>query len=148
MGLSTKLSNTLVSIGFADRFSKISEAHSDRSSVMTKPDIDEVSTLITRLGYKCSYNKKHKFFKISGGSETALDVGLNFAVERGKAEFILNLRLDGKGDGGPFAFMCDLMGCADRIKNPVYRSYDELEVILKEGLEVYEDIKKGLAQEL
>ena len=145
--MNIKLKETLIKIGFVERFKQLFQEH-NHSNLFKNADIDEVIAMIKENGYLCSYNKKHKFYKVQEKSENVFNTSLHISLELGVAEFILNIVIDGQGDGGPFSFMCDLLGSVDRINNPRFSNYKELNDVLSIGFSIYEDIKKELGASL
>lgn len=134
------LKKVLVEIDFKNRFDALFEKHSHRN-LFKKANPSEVQKIIEKLGHKCTYYKRDKFFKIDDDKS---DISLNLSTNLGIVEFILDAKVDEEGTGGPFGYMSTFIESEERIKKPRFATYEELEEILEEGIKLYDGIKKGL----
>lgn len=137
MKINLELKEILSKVNFLYRFKSLSDSY-PITSFENGPNINVVSKKITDRGYRNTYNKKHKFFKISKDDHKF--TSLNFAAERGKAEFILSASIHGEPCGKTFAMLTLAAGAEERLKNPHFSNYEQLDKILDEGLSIYEDI--------
>lgn len=139
MNHNPRLIEILAKIKFIERFTAMSNIHSDMNTAMKKVDVSIILELVKSLGYSCAYNKKHKFFSLVEKSSRKKN-SLNFAVTYGKSDFILNLVIDGEKVGGPYSIWTRRCGLEDRIKSPYFSNYDEFNSILVMAIAIFEDI--------
>ena len=144
MDMNPLLKDALVNVDFLKRFARLSEKYSDMESSLEDADLEQIQRLIECRGYSCIYNKKYRFFKIAKDSDKKSSIHLD--VKYGIAEFILNISINGEGSGGPYSYLTAFLGKPERVKDPFFSNYEELDEILKEGFSIYEDIKSELKQ--
>ena len=137
------LKKILITIDFRNRFEALFARH-DHADFFESFDPIHVKPIIEKYGYTCSYNKSHKFFKVLEKEKNRYDTSLHISLRYGIVEFILNAEIDNEGCGGPFAYMSECLGSKEKIKDPRFSDYSELEDILKDGVRIYEDIKNEL----
>lgn len=138
--MNATLKNVLVEMNFKGRFDALFDKHAHKNMFKDANPAD-VQKIIEKLGYTCKYHTKGKFFEIDDADQ----IGLNLSTDIGIVDFILSTIIDGKGEGGPFGYMAILIDPTEqRTKKPRFSSYAELEEILVEGFNIFEDIKKGL----
>ena len=138
--MNPKLRKVLTEIDFKNRFNALYQEHAHRN-LFKKTDPLEVEKIINKLGFKCLYFKGDKFFRVDYQDS---EVCLNLSVDLGIVDFILDIVIDGEGDGGPFGYLSSKIEREENIKKPRFGTYEELEIILSEGLKIYSDIKNAL----
>jgi|GEM_PF-6315113 len=141
MEVNEVLKDILTKINFLERFRKLYYLHSNVDS-MDSPDIGLVCEKIQARGYDCKYFKKNKFFKVTNKEKKY--TSLHFAVEYGIAEFILNASIKGDECGKTFSMLTVAAGSDERVKNPYFKDYEELDEILDVGFSIYEDISSEI----
>ena len=113
---------------------------------------DKVLSLIAKLGYKVKYIKNNNFFKIEekiNGYKFYLNICLKYsnvelivgATEIEKDQFITGSVFGGLYKDMKYAEGIDL---EENIRDPKFRNYEDLEIILKEAFNIYEDFKNEL----
>lgn len=110
---------------------------------------EEIIKIIDNLGYKSKYYKSGNFFKIEEKISDVLFY-LNISLKYGLTEFIIGgTKITTKQFiyGGTFGnIFKDMNYFIDKVENdtvskPSFRNYDDLQIILKEALSIYEDFK-------
>lgn len=147
-----EIKTVLEKIEFVNRYKVLSEQFrgnsNDINDRLENYDIEKVNEIFKKLGYDAAFDNKEKFFKVGvvDNSPNYL-IYFNVILEYGMTEFIWvvyhnnEVRL-----GSPWSVYSRLLNEASkRIKKPVYKSYEELEVILKEAFLMYEDFKFELS---
>lgn len=143
-----EIKTVLEKIDFVNRYKVLSEQFkgnpNDINDRLENYDIEKVNEIFTKLGYDTTFDYKEKFFKV--GVVDNYTIWCNIILEYGMTEFIWvvyhnnEVRL-----GSPWSVYSRLLiDPNERIKKPVYRSYEELEEILKEAFLMYEDFKFNL----
>lgn len=116
---------------------------------------DEVIKIINNLGYKSKYFKSGNFFKIEENIDNILFY-LNISLKYGLTEFIIGGTevttkefIYGGTFGNIFKNINYFMNKEDdqTVNKPSFRNYDDLELILKEVLSIYEDFKLELLKQ-
>lgn len=134
-------------VNFVDRYKNICEKHNDFDNGLRGSNKKMYLEKLKAIDNSVVYFSKDKMFKISFGyDDFSIDIGLQlndglvearlFYVK--KEEWLLYNRFD---------FICEKIdsGFDRKIYNlPKYTSEEELEIILKETLAIYEDIKNEL----
>ena len=145
MILDNRLSPILENIAFLTRYRSLSEQFGNGDMKLTTYAKDRVLRIFEDLGYKVNYNNREGFFSIKESID-GLSIQLNMVLKHGLVEFILDIVQDGErySIGGPFGMIARLMGYEERIKPPVYCNYDDLRLILKEGISLFVEIKSEL----
>ncbi|ALC53268.1 MULTISPECIES: hypothetical protein [Bacillus] len=141
----------LEKIRFVDRYKKLSENFrgnpNDLNDRLEDYDIEKVNEIFKRLGYVSTFDKKEKFFKVGViDNSPNYMIWFNIILEYGMTEFIwVVYHNDEVRLGSPWSVYSRLLiNPRERIKKPVYRSYEELEDILKEAFLMYDDFKSEL----
>ena len=142
-------------IDFANRFEDISKNHQYFEDRLINYSKEEVINLISELGYKSKYIKSDIFFKTQ---DKILNIRFYFhiCVRRGIVELIIgavNTDNDEFITGGVFGNLYDDIKDAEeivldtRVRNPLFRDYEDLRNILKEAFSIYEDFKREVVKE-
>jgi hypothetical protein len=131
-------------IGFVERYRILSSQYSSEN-YMEKYSPNTVLHIFNELGYAPEYFNKEKFFRVSNKINSH-DVWFHIGVNRGLVELMLYIK-DGNEflkPCGPFSWIPDEIGQRQdvRIKPPSFSNYEELKNILKEGLIMFEDLKR------
>ncbi|MGG0724332.1 hypothetical protein [Bacillus mycoides] len=141
----------LEKIRFVDRYKNLSENFrgnpNDLNDRLEDYDIEKVNEIFKRLGYVATFDKKEKFFKVGViDNSPNYMIWFNIILEYGMTEFIwVVYHNDEVRLGSPWSVYSRLLiNPRERIKKPVYRSYEELEDILKEAFLMYDDFKSEL----
>ncbi|PAF18974.1 hypothetical protein [Terribacillus saccharophilus] len=141
----------LEKIKFVDRYKLLSGKYQNNSNdvddKLERYDIEDVKAIIKKLGYDAEFDKKEKFFKVGVLDESPnYKIWFNIILEYGMTEFIwVVYHHDEVRLGSPWSvYSRFLVDPKERIKKPVYRSYEELEQILKEAFSMYDDFKGEL----
>ena len=146
-----EIKTVLEKIEFVNRYKVLSEQFrgnpTDINDRLENYDIEKVNEIFTKLGYDVAFDNKEKFFKVGVVDNSPnYTIWFNIILEYGMTEFIWvvyhnnEVRL-----GSPWSVYSRLLiEPSERIKKPVYRSYEELEEILKEAFLMYEDFKFNL----
>lgn len=116
---------------------------------------DNVLNLLNVLGYKAKYVKSNNFFKIEERIN-GLKFYLNICLKYSNAELIIgavDIVSDHFITGSVFGRLYKLIKYAEgidlqeNIRDPKFRTYEDLEAILKETFSIYEDFKKELLKQ-
>lgn len=130
-------------IEFAHRYKKLCDKYSNFKQRFKEYDKERIQSFFEKKGLIISFLKKEKFFKIVEKYEN-FSFQLNVIPEKGFLQLVLNVK---KGDK-----KCNLSyGMWESITKelidvettkPIFTNYKELEEILEESLNIYEDFKK------
>ena len=148
----TKLDRELFDkIHFAERFAEISRRYpvEPKDDLLTILDFDLTKEILESFGYKVRYFKSEDFFRISEKRE-GYDFFFHISFNNGHTELIwavfqnkqLVRNITGMGIW-PGIYMT-LTGCKweDTLRYPCFHDYDEMEEMLKECFELWEDFKR------
>lgn len=141
----------LEKIEFVDRYKKLSKRYNgnpnDLNDRLDEYDIEKVNEIFKGLGHVATFDKKEKFFKVGliDNSPNYM-IWFNVILEYGMTEFIwVVYHNDEFRLGSPWSVYSRLLiDPGERIKKPVYRSYEELEGILEAAFLMYDDFKSEL----
>jgi hypothetical protein len=153
MELNSKEYQIYKNIDFVKRFESLSKnfQYEDRLDYAN----DEVLNLIIKLGYKAKYIKSENFFKIEE-KVNGIKFYLNTCLKYSNAELIIgatDISKDQFITGSVFSRLYKLIKFAEgvnleeNIKMPKFRTYEDLEAILKESFSIYEDFKAELLKQ-
>ena len=146
-----EIKKVLEKVEFVQRYKVLSEQFrgnpNDINDRLENYDIEKVNEVFKKLGCDAAFDNKENFFKIGVlDNSPNYMIWFNIILEYGMTEFIWvvyhnnEVRL-----GSPWSVYSRLLiDPSERIKKPVYRSYEELEEILKGALLIYEDFKYEL----
>ncbi|WHY79966.1 hypothetical protein QNH20_12835 [Neobacillus sp. WH10] len=141
----------LEKIDFVNKYKKMSERFrgnpNDLNDRLDEYDVEKVIEIFNSFGYQATFDKKEKFFKLGVVDNSPNNmIWFNIILENGMTEFIWvvyhnnEVRL-----GSPWSVYSRLLiNPKERIKKPIFRSYKELEEVLKEAFYMYEDFKREL----
>jgi hypothetical protein len=116
---------------------------------------ERVLDLIATLGYKVKYVKSNNFFKVEEKIE-GIKFYLNICLKYSNAELIIGateINTDQFITGDVFGRLYKLIKYADgielenSIRDPKFRTYEDLQAILKEAFSIYEDFKKEILKQ-
>lgn len=145
------IKTVLEKIEFVDRYRALSEQFEgnpdDINDRIENYEIEKVNEIFNKLGYDADFDDKEKFFKVGVlDNSPNYMIWFNIILEYGMTEFIwVVYRNNEVRLGSPWSVYSRLLiDPSERIKKPVYRSYKELEEILKEAFLMYEDFKSEL----
>jgi len=149
MSIYPKLFRALTSINFLDRFERLRGQFNKFPDFPFRADPKIVKQKIENFGYQTKYYRSESFFKIWRPGRS--DQQLHLSVTQNKAEFILNITIDGHTNGSPYT------GCAIDLSTeeqnaareypharPRFKNYDELYIILSAGFDLFDDLVKAL----
>lgn len=146
-----EIKTVLEKIEFVNRYRVLSEQFrgnpNDINDRLDSYDIEKVNEIFTKLGYDVAFDNKEKFFKVGVVDNSSnYTIWFNIILEYGMTEFIWGVYHNNEVRlGSPWSVYSRLLiDPSERIKKPVYRSYEELEEILKEAFSMYEDFKFNL----
>lgn len=114
-----------------------------------------VLDLMAKLGYKAKYVKSNNFFKVEDKIE-GIKFYLNTCLKYGNAELIIGaaeIKADQFITGSVFHGLYSDIKYAEGVqlgefmKMPKFRTYEDLEAILKEAFSIYEDFKTELLKQ-
>ena len=153
MELNSKEYQVYKNIDFVSRYDSLSVnfQHEERLEYAK----DEVLNLITKLGYKAKYVKSDNFFKVEE-KINGVKFYLNICLKYSNAELIIgatDIAKDQFMTGDTFGRLYKLIKYAEgidleeNIKKPKFRTYEDLEFILKETFRIYEDFKAELLKQ-
>lgn len=151
MEMKPEIKMALKNISFEDRYRSLSARYETNpdgiEDRLESYDKDKVEEILNSIGYPAKFDKREKFFKL-GVEDNSPDykIWFNISVELGMTEFIWVVYYKNELQlGSPWSIYSRLLNpSGQRIKKPVYRSYEELEEILKEAILMYEDFKREL----
>ncbi|MDT3427710.1 hypothetical protein J2Z22_003286 [Paenibacillus forsythiae] len=145
--LKPEVRTTLENINFIDNYRELSEKYSfNPDDSFESYEISEVLNLFTELGYKASFDKKEKFFKIVDEIDS-YKFQFNTSLRYGLVEFIWAVWKNNELQTGlPWGMLKQLLdgNDDDKIKKPVFRNYTDLKEILKDAFSMYDDFKREL----
>lgn len=144
-----KAVDAFAKIHFIERYRRMSDHyHFELKESFEAYDSAEVLRIIQELGYKASFNKKEKFFKIIeivnvykfqfvisltyGAAEWIWSVWEHGELKVGATWGMLKQELDGRED--------------EKVRKPIFRNYEELKLLLTEAFIIYEDFKEAYKQ--
>ena len=149
--MKSEIKLVLEKIDFVNKYKKMSERFkgnpNDLNDRLDEYDVEKVIEIFNSFGYQATFDKKEKFFKLGVvDNSPKYMIWFNIILENGMTEFIWvvyhnnEVRL-----GSPWSVYSRLLiNSKERIKKPIYRSYKELEEVLKEAFYMYEDFKREL----
>ncbi|WP_427182403.1 hypothetical protein [Paenibacillus sp. TC-CSREp1] len=146
MQLKQEIKITLEKVHFIDRYINLSKNYAfDFKEKLSEVDNSTVLGIFDELGYKVTFNKKEKFFKLVesvDGYKFQFNISLNHSV----LEFIWAVwREEELQLGSPWDVLKELLdGSEESVRSPVFRNYAELKEILSEALHMYEEFKREL----
>lgn len=129
-----------------ERYLKLSEEY-QFSETFDSYDNNKIKEIYEKSGYRPHYNKKEDFFGIEEILKE-LKFNLNIKFKYGNVEIHMISIHSNIGVGHVFSLICKYYEMAKGIeregyiKDPKFRTYEELEEILKEVFAMYEDFKK------
>lgn len=153
MEINSKEYQLYKNIDFANRYAVLSNSFQfeDRLDYSN----DKVLSLIAKLGYKAKYIKNNNFFKIEekiNGYKFYLNICLKYsnteliigATEIEKDQFITGSVFGGLYNDIKYAEGIDL---EENIRDPKFRNYEDLQIILENAFGIYEDFKRELIKQ-
>lgn len=140
----------LEKIKFIERYQQLSAKYDcDAKESFENYDSNQVINMMGELGYKPSFNKKERFFKIVetqnpykfqfvislryGAAELIWSVWKHSELTVGGTWGIIKRQLDGLENG--------------QVRKPVFRNYEELKALLTDVFVIYEDFKREYMRE-
>ena len=136
-------------INFVTRYKEIVKRHPSEpeNDLLTILDFDLTKEILESFGYKVRYFRSEDFFRISEKRE-GYDFFFHISFNNGHTELVWavfqqkQLVLD-VSDTWAIAY-CKLTGCKweDVLRDPCFHDYDEMEEMLKECFELWEDFKR------
>jgi len=143
--LDKKIQMMLISINFIDRYKTLSQSFADSKNLLKDYSVDKVLLLMENLGYSSTFDQQESFFHIYKNVDN-IQTHLNICLKYGLVELILGIKFENKKHGGPFGVLTKLLGYRDKILYPRFSNYEQLELILKDSLSIYEDAVQKLAE--
>ena len=141
-----KIKSALEKINFADRYKTLSAQHQFDNGHFEKYETEKAKQTIEKFGYSTKYYKSENFFKILE-TYSSFQFQFNISLKVGATEFIWDILINNKRTqiSGPWGLIArTILETDERIKLPGFRSYEELEEILKVAFDIYEDFKKAV----
>lgn len=141
-------------IDFCKRFKCLSTCFRP-DSYLEVTQKEKVLNLFEELGHDAKYNSKGQFYRISQSVE-GYNITLNISLKYGVCELTYGVTDRDRTDviGGPATAICKRFEILDGIKsneyvrNPAFSNYEELEQILKVGLDLFMDLAKVITSKL
>lgn len=109
-------------------------------------DNNEVLNLFAELGFKASFDKKEKFFKVVDEIDSC-KFQFNISLKYGLVEFIWAVWKNNELQTGlPWGMLKQLLDDKDddKINKPVFRNYNDLKEILDDAFAMYNEFKREL----
>jgi hypothetical protein len=144
MELIQEIKSALIQMDFAGRYKTLSRDHQHDNGHFETFDVENVKQIIEKSGYSTKYHKSERFFKILE-KHPPFQFQFNISLKSGAAELIWDIIKNNERSeiGGPWGLVTrTILNTEDRFKLPGFKSYGELEEILKEAFHIYEDFKK------
>jgi len=142
--INDQLKKALLNINFLEKFNKIYEQYPYTGEELKKVSSKVIVEFLNGGEYHCKYDSKHKFYNVKSLKEDNYNSSVNFTTKYGVAQFVLNVKINGEGTGGPFTVLSLEIGAEKRIPDPRFSSLDDLKKILMELLFLYDEIMKEL----
>ena len=145
-----KIKTALRKNSFVERYEKLSAhfstARTPANNRLIYIDGEEVMEMIQAAGYSPRFNTKEKFYKIEEEHIGKYIFGIHIILRDGRVELVWVVKENGTLLlGSPWGtYSKRLIDVNYRIKPPVFRTYEDLEAILKIVFEMYEDFKNTL----
>ena len=146
----TKLDQELFDkINFVTRYEEITKRYpvEPKDDLLTILDFDLTKEILESFGYKVRYFRSEDFFRISEKRE-GYDFFFHFIFRWGRAELVWAVfqqkqLIRDVSDTWKIAYR-KLAGCEweDTPRYPCFHDYDEMEEMLKECFELWEDFKR------
>ncbi len=143
-----EIKKVLEKINFIDRYQAMSNRFrgnsNDLDDRLGSYNIQKVIEVLKHFGYEATFDYKERFFKVGVVDHSPqYMIWFNISLEHGMTEFIWVAYYNGEVRlGSPWSIYPRLLiNPSMRIKMPIFRSYEELEEILKEAFVLYEEFK-------
>ncbi len=154
--ISNKLMSVYNNINYYSRYKDLSEKYFTEEERLEKIDKKIVLNILSDLGYTGKYNSRESFFQIQEDFRNK-KFYFNINLKYGLVELIFGLLDDIDEEknqiiGGTACGVCELIEINkgqesnEYIKDPRFRTYEELKEILKEAFSLYEDLKKEVVK--
>ncbi len=149
MELNSKLSLVLKEIDFCKRYQALSEENQflNNDKILKQ---ERVLELIKGFGYEVKFNKSESFYKIVE-KQRDFKFQFNISLRHGNVEFIWGVWFKEQvleDACGPWGVIYKLvLNSEERPLMPKFRTYEDLETILKEAFNIYEDFKAELIKQ-
>ncbi len=141
-------------INYYDRYKQLSEKYNTEKERLEKTDKKNVLELFKKLGYTAKYKARERFYQVLEETN-GVQFYFHISLQYGLTELIFGLFDDveeekGKSLGGTSSGVCKLIEINNNIqtegyiKDPRFRTYEELKSILEESLSLYEDLKQEI----
>ena len=143
--MNNEVIKVLNNIKFLEKYKDISnEYNSDRVGINDRLDYvdgDEVLDILGHLGYEPYFDKKEKFYTITSIAKNNRIYKFNIFLEAGMVDMIWVVKdKNGLILGSPIGtFSKRIEERNQRIKKPVFSSYEDLEKILEKLIKLFED---------
>lgn len=151
--LKEEVKRALEDMDFVEKYENLSKKYDMAKTLpderLALYDIDTVIDMFHELGYTAKYDKKEKFFQLKKWSRDEYSFGFNIGLEGGIAELIwVAWKRKEILLGMPLSVYPRLLVDVNlRIKPPCFKNYDELEEILKEAFNMFEEFQEALLTE-
>lgn len=135
-------------IHLAERYSKLCDLFSDFDGRLSRVDRKEIIKLLRPYMYSFKYIDNSYYF-IENFNEVTFHIKLK--VKGGTTHIVFNVEESGEFydfRGGDIARIHYLLLDLERGRLVCFTNYQELGIILKEYLEIYEDFKKEIIKQL
>lgn len=148
MELNSKLRPALKGIDFCKRYQVLSEENQflNNDKILEQ---ERVLELIKGFGYEVKFNKSESFYKIVQ-KQSDFKFQFNISLRHGNVELIWDVLQNNErlNLGGPWGVIYKLvLNSEERPLMPKFRTYEDLEEILKEAFSIYEDFKAELLKQ-
>ncbi|WP_080874146.1 hypothetical protein [Oceanobacillus timonensis] len=155
--LKPEIKKTLMEMDFVRKYEELSKKYSIENIQEEErlSDIDMVlvmeiiEKIAHQLGCSVSYDKKENFFRVEDTVQKELVFAVHIAIISDRVEFTWEVvHNDEVRLGRPwFSYARLLIDLNYKIRMPAFKNYDELEAILKESFDMYEEFKAILIKE-
>ncbi|GAB3719930.1 hypothetical protein GCM10027592_63470 [Spirosoma flavus] len=150
MQLHPDLKYALDGISFRKQYKQIVKRFSfDISESFEDYSPNEVLKIINEFGYETKFIKRENFFKISEVIQP-FQFQFNISLKYGVVELIWDILKDNQRlhfGWGTWGSVSDILDDSEKLKNPIFRNYEDLLDILKEAFSIYENFKEALIQQ-
>lgn len=151
MELNPKIKEALIKTDFIKRYRNLSDSYSAQRTSYEKrlayPEKDKVMEIIQELGYSCTFEQKEKFYKITEQKIGDFTYCVHIILRDGMAELVWVVKENGELLlGAPLGVCSKRLTDGERIKKPVFSSYEDLGEILKALFVMFEDFKAALSE--
>ena len=146
-----EIKKILLDINFAEKYITLSKKYPEKNDSLEKYSIEIVSNIIKGFGYNYTYFKSENFFRLFE-SFNNYNLWIHISLRYGLVDLMLYVKYKKEllFPCGSFNWIVSDIGLSGGkiISLPCFTNYEELEEILKEGLDIYKDFKDEFLRNL